>query len=109
MQITNIPFEIIDLDSIEPEAHPGINGNAVWRTVGRGDFRIRVVEYSPGYMADHWCQKGHIVFVLEGEFESELKDGRKDRLTKGMCYLVSDNAEAHRSSTEGGVKLLIVD
>jgi quercetin dioxygenase-like cupin family protein len=71
--------------------------------------RIRIVEYSPGYLADHWCVKGHAVYVLEGEFRSELKDGRKFILKEGMCYLVADNAEAHRSWTEHGVKLLIVD
>ncbi len=109
MQIKNLPFEIIDMENIEPEEHTGVTGKALWKTTKRGDFRIRIVEYSPGYLADHWCQKGHIVFVLDGEFESELSDGRKDTLAKGMCYLVSDNAEAHRSFTKTGVKLLIVD
>jgi hypothetical protein len=109
MKIAGIPYEAIDLESIPPEAHPGERGESTWKTAIRGELRVRIVEYGPGYLADHWCEKGHVVYVLEGSFVSELKDGRKTAVSKGMCYLVSDNAEAHRSSTEGGVKLLIVD
>ena len=109
MEIKGIPFEAIDLEAIAAEVHAGATGGSTWKTAVRGDVRIRIVEYGPGYLADHWCKKGHVVYVLEGSFVSELQDGKKSALTKGMCYLVSDNAEAHRSSTEGGVKLLIVD
>lgn len=109
MDIVGIPFETFDLAGLEPEPKSGASGSATWRTVTRGNVRIRIVEYSPGYLADHWCEKGHAVYVLEGEFESELKDGRRSRLTPGMCYLVADGAEPHRSSTATGVKLLIVD
>ncbi len=109
MFIENLPFEVFDLENLPPEEHAGITGKAFWKTVKKGNVRIRIVEYSPGYLADHWCSKGHAVFVLDGEFESELKDGRKYPLKKGMCYLVADNAEAHRSYTKDGVKLLIVD
>ena len=109
MEIKDIPFEIFDLENRTPEEHAGITGKAFWKTVTRGNVRIRIVEYTPGYLADHWCEKGHAVFVLEGEFVSELTDGRKFKLSKGMCYLVADLAEAHRSITENGVKLLIVD
>ena len=109
MELKNIPFEVFDLESIPPEEHTGVTGKALWKTVKRGNVRIRIVEYSPGYLADHWCEKGHALFVLEGSFVSELKNGKKQTLTKGMCYLVADNTDAHRSYTENGVKLLIVD
>lgn len=109
MDISGIPFQVFDLESMSPEEHPGTSGKALWKTVRQGNVRIRIVEYTPGYLADHWCEKGHAVFVLDGEFESELKDGRKFSLSKGMCYLVADKADAHRSYTENGVKLLIVD
>jgi len=68
-----------------------------------------LVEYSPGYLADHWCSKGHILFCLEGELHTALADGREFTLTPGMSYQVADQAEAHRSSTSTGVKLFIVD
>ena len=109
MEIKDIPFAVFNLDGIDPEEHNGVTGKAYWKTVKRGNVRIRIVEYTAGYLADHWCEKGHAVYVLEGDFESELKDGRKHKLSKGMCYLVADNADAHRSYTEHGVKLLIVD
>jgi hypothetical protein len=109
MEIKGIPYETIDLETLTPEEHPGSRGTATWRTARRGDMRVRIVEYGPGYFADHWCDKGHVVYVLEGSFVSELKDGRRSVVSKGMCYLVSDGAEAHRSSSEGGVRLLIVD
>ena len=82
---------------------------AYWQVQKVNDIRVRMVEYSPGYKADHWCSKGHIVLCLEGEMDSELDDGRVMKLTKGMCYFVGDNDEAHRSSTPGGCKLFIVD
>jgi quercetin dioxygenase-like cupin family protein len=109
MEIQDIPFEVFDLENTAQEEHAGISGKALWKTVTRGNVRIRIVEYTPGYTADHWCEKGHAVFVLEGEFISELSDGRKFHLSKGMCYLVADHAEAHKSTTETGVRLLIVD
>ncbi len=109
MQMNGIAFNVTDWSHIEPVDYPGTTGKATWRTREFGGIRVRMVEYSPGYLADHWCSKGHIVFVVEGEFESELKDGRKFRLTAGMSYQVADNAEAHRSYTKDGVKLFIVD
>ncbi len=109
MKISGIPFGVTDWSQIEPVEYPGVAGIATWRTQEFSGMRVRMVEYSPGYLADHWCSKGHIVLVLEGEFESELADGRKFRLTRGMSYQVADHAEAHRSYTAQGVRLFIVD
>lgn len=109
MEMTNIPFGITNWDSIEPETHVGEQGLALWRTAKFGDIRVRMVEYSEGYLADHWCSKGHILLCLEGELHSELDDGRTFVLTPGTSYQVADNAEAHRSSTIIGAKLFIVD
>ncbi len=90
--------------------HPGETGSATWRTVSVGDLRVRMVEYTPDYLADHWCDRGHVLLVLEGELISELRDGRTTILTAGMSYQVSDFGDpAHRSSTKTGAKLFIVD
>ncbi len=104
-----IPFGITDWSSIEATEHPGESGRALWRTRTFGELRVRMVEYSPGYRADHWCSKGHILLCLEGELETELPDGRKVTLRPGMSYQVADGAEPHRSSTRSGAKLFIVD
>lgn len=109
MKIENIPFGTTDWSQIEPVEHKGETGVAVWRTQQFGDIRVRMVEYSPGYLADHWCSKGHILLCLEGELHTELQDGRTFTLKPGMSYQVADGAEAHKSSTETGVKLFIVD
>ncbi|HNY12897.1 MAG TPA: DHCW motif cupin fold protein [Candidatus Wallbacteria bacterium] len=109
MEIKDIPFEVFTPDDLVAEEHSGDTGKAYWKIFKKGNVRFRIVEYSPGYTADHWCEKGHVVYVLDGGFTTLLKDGRKHELTKGMCYIVSDNAEAHRSSTVNGVRLLIVD
>ncbi|PKN98758.1 MAG: hypothetical protein CVU42_11110 [Chloroflexi bacterium HGW-Chloroflexi-4] len=109
MDIKNIPFGTTDWAQVEPEKHKGITGFATWRTQQFGTIRVRMVEYSPGYLADHWCSKGHILLCLEGELHTELDDGRTFVLTAGMSYQVADNAEAHRSSTAIGAKLFIVD
>lgn len=105
----NIPFQSINWSTIPKTEHKGEQGIATWQTLQYDGLRIRLVEYSKGYIADHWCLKGHIVYCLEGEFVSELKTGEKYVLTKGMSYIVSDDLSSHRSSTVNGVKLLIID
>jgi hypothetical protein len=109
MQISNIPFGITDWERIEREELTGERGKAYWRTLEFGNIRVRSVEYTPGYLADHWCEKGHILLCVEGELHTELKDGRTFTLKPGMSYQVADNAEPHRSSTATGAKLFIVD
>ena len=109
MKLSNIPFGVTDWSEVESTEHPGTSGKATWRTRQFGDIRVRLVEYSPGYVADHWCQKGHILFCIGGELHTELKDGRKFTLGPGMSYQVADGAEAHRSSTRVGAQLFIVD
>lgn len=105
----NIPFTTIDWSSVERTNHKGESGEACWQTIQLGDLRLRIVEYSKGYVADHWCQKGHIVHCLEGEFTSELENGETFTLNKGMTYIVSDNLSSHRSLSTESVKLLIID
>jgi quercetin dioxygenase-like cupin family protein len=103
-----IDFQAIDWATIPRTEHPGESGTAYWQTLQLPGLRLRIVEYSPGYLADHWCQKGHIVHCLEGKFISEMEDGGSFLLKKGMTYVVSDNLSSHRSVCESGVKLLIV-
>lgn len=105
----NIPFQTIDWDNIPATEHKGDTGIAYWKTKQFDGLRIRIVEYSDGYLADHWCAKGHIVHCLEGEFTSELKNGEKTILKAGDTYVVSDDLSLHRSSTHKKVKLLIID
>ncbi|MFV9675434.1 MAG: DHCW motif cupin fold protein [Anaerolineales bacterium] len=109
MQITDTPFGITNWSEIERIEHKGETGVAFWKTQLFGDIRVRMVEYSPGYLADHWCRKGHILFCFDGELRTELEDGRIFILKPGMSYQVADNAEPHRSSTLAGAKLFIVD
>jgi quercetin dioxygenase-like cupin family protein len=109
MQMNEIPFGTTDWSGVAPTEHRGETGVARWRTRHFGAVRVRMVEYSPGYRADHWCVKGHILLCLEGELRTELKDGRTFVLRPGMSYQVADNAEPHRSFTAVGAKLFIVD
>jgi quercetin dioxygenase-like cupin family protein len=109
MNMLGIPFGTTDWTDVARTEHPGATGMAVWRTRHFGDIRVRIVEYSAGYLADHWCVKGHILYCLEGELRTELEDGRHFTLTPGMSYQVADNGEPHRSSTRAGARLFIVD
>ncbi|ULQ54909.1 DHCW motif cupin fold protein [Flavihumibacter rivuli] len=104
-----IPFQIIDWEKIPGEVHKGEEGSATWRTLQYPGLRIRVVKFSKGYLADHWCQLGHVVYCLEGEFESELEGGEKHILTSGMSYVVSDGLSSHRSYSKNGATVLIMD
>lgn len=107
--MAGIPFEVVDWDGVVPTEHAGESGIASWRTRQFGAIRVRMVEYSPGYRADHWCHKGHILLCIAGELQTELADGRTLRLGPGMSYQVADGAEAHRSSSRDGATLFIVD
>jgi hypothetical protein len=107
--MSNIPFQTIDWSTVEITEHKGETGMAYWQTLQYGGLRVRLVEYSAGYLADHWCKKGHIVHCLEGEFVSELENGESFSLSKGMTYVVSDHMSSHRSVAKVGVKLLIID
>ena len=109
MKLEAIPFRTIDWARIAPTTHPGAPGVATWRTVEVGNVRVRMVEYSPGYVADHWCRRGHVLQVLDGQLTTELDDGRRFVLSAGETYIVADDDGAHRSSTAGGARLFIVD
>ena len=109
MKIANVPFTSVDWSQVEPTVHPGDPGQAVWRTRQFGEIRVRMVEYSAGYVADHWCRKGHILLVLAGELITELADGRRITLRPGQSYQVEDETCPHRSTSPGGATLFIVD
>jgi hypothetical protein len=109
MRIEALPFGVLDWHGVEQTHHAGETGEAIWRTRQYGDLRLRMVEYSPGYRADHWCTKGHFLLCLEGELDTELADGRHFTLIAGQMYHVADGAEPHRSSTHSGARLYVVD
>ncbi len=110
MELPTLPFTVTDWAAVPVTEHPGETGKALWRSFQAGELRVRMVEYTPGYLADHWCDRGHVLFVVSGELITELKDGRRFVLTAGMSYQVSDFGDyPHRSSTEIGATLFIVD
>jgi hypothetical protein len=109
VSIKDLPFQTIDWAALAPSEHAGAPGTAKWKTAQTGEVRTRIVEYSPGYVADHWCERGHVVFVIEGELLTDLRDGRTVTLAAGQGYLVGDGCGAHRSRSPRGARLFIVD
>lgn len=109
MEINGVPFTVSDWKNVPVEEHAGETGIATWKVFKAGNIRVRMVEYSPGYKADHWCQKGHVIYLLEGEMTTELNDGRQFVTRAGCSYQVDDHSGSHRTYTENGAKLFIVD
>lgn len=109
MRIESVPFSTTDWSRVPAAEHPGQSGVATWRTVEMGNVRVRMVEYSSGYLADHWCSRGHVILVLEGELVTELANGETHVLRPGQSYQVAEDAAPHRSRTANGAKLFIVD
>ena len=109
MQIEPFPFQTLNWDPIEKIEHAGTTGHAIWQVTMMNEIRIRMIEYSANYLADHWCNKGHIIFCIAGEMQTLLEDGSRHLLTAGMTYHVGDNCEKHRSESKNGCKLFIVD
>lgn len=109
MKLSDIPFCVTDWAAIAPTEHPGETGTSYWHERRFGDMRVRVIEYSPGYLTGYWCSKGHVFFCIEGELEIELEDGRRFTLTPGRSFQVADGAERHRNYTRDGAKVFVVD
>lgn len=109
MEMKEIPFDTTDWSKIPATELRGETGVGLWRCRQLGAIRVCMVEYSAGYRADHWCSKGHVLLVLEGELHTELQDGRKYVLRPGTSYQVADDTIPHRSSTATGARLFIVD
>src|SRR5215813_14031810 len=109
MQMKNIPFGTTDWSEIPVTEHLGTRGIAYWRTQHFGEIRVRMVEYSPEYLADHWCERGHILLVLEGTLTTELAGGEAVTMTAGNSYQVGHGVQAHRSRTSEGARLFVVD
>lgn len=107
--MSKIPFQIIDWNEISKEEHKGETGTSFWQTLQFNGLRVRIVEYRAGYIADHWCKKGHIVHCLEGELLNEQENGEKHSLKQGMTYIVSDELSSHRSVAKSDIRLLIID
>jgi hypothetical protein len=107
--MSKIPFQLIDWQNISKEEHKGTTGTSFWQTLQFDGLRVRIVEYKVGYLADHWCKKGHIVHCLEGEVINEQENGERHLLKQGMTYIVSDELSSHRSIAKTTVKLLIID
>ena len=109
MKIEGVEFMTTDWSAVAPTVYPGEQGTATWRTLQVGNLRVRMVDYSPGYVADHWCERGHVLLVLEGELVTELRDGRTFVLPAGTSYQVADGASSHRSVSPKGARLFVVD
>ncbi len=109
MDVNGIPLGVIDWNALEPDERPGETGVARRRTRTFGPLRVRMVEYSPGYCADQWRFPGDLLLCLGGELRADLKDGRTFVLKPGMTYRVTDGAETHRSRTDVGARLFILD
>ena len=107
--MSGFPLSTTDWAQVDATEHAGDTGVAFWRTQNIGEIRVRMVEYSAGYAADHWCSKGHVVLCLDGELETTLSDGRSFTLRPGQSYQVADGESPHRSSSKVGAKLFIVD
>ncbi len=109
MKIQDVPFTTTVWRDVAPVEHPGVTGSASWRTVEAGNLRVRMVEYSPGFLQDHWCPRGHVILVLEGELVVELGDGRIVKLIVGESFQVADDASSHRLSSGPGARVFVVD
>ena len=110
MKIQDVPFAFTDWSTIESQEFKGEQATSYWRTFSSGDLRVRMVEYVPGFRSDHWCPRGHVLLVLEGELTIELKDGRVIKLPPCTSFQVGDDdSNPHLAYTEKGAKVFIVD
>ena len=110
MQLSGWQADVTDWPNAPTSIQQGKSGTATVQTRQVGDIQLRVVSYSPGYTADHWCHKGHIVFVVSGILTIEHEDGQRHDVAAGASYHVADDDGApHRVMSEAGATAFIVD
>ncbi len=109
MRIEQVPFTVIEWERVPVTEVPGKSGTAQMRTVIDDTLCVRMVDFTPGYTADHWCAKGHIAFVIAGSLKVVVADGRSFDLGAGSSFHVGDQAGRHRVSSDTGAKVYIVD
>ena len=110
MNLNHFPAGITDWSQTSESVHPGSPGTATVRSRQIGDIQLRLVVYSPNYLADHWRHKGHIVFVVAGDLMIEYQHSLTYKLVPGTSYHVADgDGPAHRVLTENGATVFIVD
>ena len=99
-----------DWSSLVSESVEGLSGNSRSKSIKYGNIRMRTMEYSPGFEADHWCPRGHIIFVLEGEITIKLKDETEQKISKGMSFICGDNeTNPHMVYSKKGAFVIIID
>jgi len=110
MKIEHVPYNSINWSNINPVEHKGESGTSFWQTVETGNIRVRIVEYSKGFVADHFCERGHVGLVLEGELQIKLKDRKTFQLKLGMSFLLADDkTNPHTVISDNGAKIFIID
>jgi len=110
MKLANIPEQVTDWTQLPAIEVPGTSGVAKARTQDIGEAQLRLIEYSQGYLADHWCAKGHVIYVVSGTLAIEHQDGRAAcALSAGMSWCVADEARAHRVRSDDGATIFVLD
>jgi len=110
VKLPEMPFTTVDWTAMNATEHPGQTGTSLWRSFERDGLRTRLVEYLPGYTADHWCDRGRVLHVLSGQLKIKLRDGRSFHLGQGSGFCVSDHGDsAHLVTTSTGCRVFIVD
>jgi len=109
MNLGDLPLGLTDWSQIPESVHPGAPGTATVRSRQLGDIQLRLLVYSPNYVADHRCQKGHIVYVIQGQVVTEHRETTNYTLESGTTYHVPDNGPPHRAVSHGGATVFIVD
>jgi hypothetical protein len=111
MKLMKMAEAVTDWSRLPATAAPGASGAAQARARQLGDIQLRLVDYGTGYLADHWCSKGHIIYVIAGALAIEHQDGTPAcLLTSGMSWHVADGEDpAHRVRSETGARVFIVD
>ena len=104
-----IPFTVTDWTLLPPVDEKGITGLASIKTVNLGDIILRQIEYSSNYEADHFCQKGHIVYCISGSIQIQLSDNSIHTIATGNTFQVSDDASSHKLYSKEGAKVFVTD
>jgi quercetin dioxygenase-like cupin family protein len=60
---------------------------------------LAMLEFAPGFSDPNWCERSHVILVLRGALELELRDGVRRVGTGEACVI--DRGTAHRARNPG--------
>lgn len=102
MSAYRIDFASLEWQQIRPDVRQKVHCE--------GSRQVRLVEFEASDGAEHWCDVGHIGYVLAGALSIRFDGGVVSFLAGDGLFIPSGVADRHRAvSIAPGTRLLMIE